>query len=106
MPTTQNNVVSIFDKKYTLSTTEEHDETYIQSVAKIVDDSMRSLSSNNEKIPLPQIAILAALNLIGELLVLRSDYESTESGIAVKTERLTASIERVFEQIEVSPTDS
>jgi len=91
MPTTYRTVVSIFDKKYTLSS-ERNDENYIQSVAKTVDDSMRLLSHENKKLPAQQIAIIAALDLVEELLSLRSDFDSIESKYAIKTERLTASI--------------
>jgi len=105
MPKTKHTVVSIFDKKYNIST-EQHDESYIQNVAKIVDDSMKLLSSSDKSLSPPQIAIIVALNLVEELLALQSDFESTESEYAVKTERLRASIGRAWKLIEVSPSDN
>lgn len=105
MPTTYRTVVSIFEKKYTLSC-EKDDENHIQDVAKIVDESMRLLSQDNKKLPAQQVAIIAALDLVEELLSLQSDYDSIESKYALKTERLTASIEQALtEPVDISHSD-
>ena len=105
MPKTKHTVVSIFNKKYNIGT-EQHDCSYIQNVATIVDDRMKLLSNSDKSLSPPQIAIIVALTLIEELLALQSDYESTESEYAVKTERLRASIGRAWKLIEVSPSDN
>jgi cell division protein ZapA (FtsZ GTPase activity inhibitor) len=53
-----------------------------------------------------QVAILASLNLVEELQSLQEDYASAESDITLRTSRLTASLGRLFAEVEASSLDS
>ena len=53
-----------------------------------------------------QVAILASLNLVEELMSLQEDYASAESDITQRTSRLTASLGRLFAEVEASSSDS
>lgn len=99
MPEIQHTLVSIFNKKFSIVIA-DHDEDLIHNAAKIVDDSMKSLSVSSKNAARHQIAILTALDLVVELLALQEDYESTESEYAIKAEYLKGMIGRaLFDQI-------
>jgi cell division protein ZapA (FtsZ GTPase activity inhibitor) len=94
-------VVKIFDKHYTLGVDEDHSAEHVQKLADMVDERMheikRELQSGN---PL-QVAILASLSLVEELLSLREDYASAEADIAQRTSQLATSLGHLFAEVEV-----
>jgi cell division protein ZapA (FtsZ GTPase activity inhibitor) len=53
-----------------------------------------------------QTAILAGLNLVDELFKMQVDYQSAESDIAQRTSRLTTSLGRVFQDVEIESGQS
>ena len=53
-----------------------------------------------------QVAILASLSLVEELLSLRQDYASAEADIALRTSQLTTSLGHLFAEVEVPRSDS
>ncbi len=99
-------VVKIFDKHYTLGVDEDHSAEHVQKLAEMVDERMheikRELQSGN---PL-QVAILASLSLVEELLSLREDYASAEADIAQRTSQLATSLGHLFTEVEVPRSDS
>ena len=99
-------VVKIFDKHYTLGVDEDHSAEHVQKLAEMVDERMheikRELQSGN---PL-QVAILASLSLVEELLSLREDYASAEADIAQRTSQLATSLGHLFAEVEVPRSDS
>ena len=99
-------VVKIFDKHYTLGVDEDHSAEHVQQLAEMVDERMhevkRELQSGN---PL-QVAILASLSLVEELLSLREDYASAEANIAQRTSQLATSLGHLFAEVEVPRSDS
>jgi cell division protein ZapA len=100
MSQTQSAVVNIFGKNYTLST-EGHDADHLRKIADMVDTHMREIEGEGHRSPL-QVAVVAALNLIDELFELQAEYESVESDIENRTSRLTASLGRLFEQVDAA----
>ena len=99
-------VVKIFDKHYTLGVDADHSAEHVQKLAEMVDERMheikRELQSGN---PL-QVAILASLSLVEELLSLREDYASAEADIAQRTSQLATSLGHLFAEVEVPRSDS
>ncbi len=103
MSQAQSAVVNIFGKNYTLST-EGQDVEYMRQIAHMVDTHMREVEENGQRSPL-QIAVIAGLDLVDELFKMQAEYESVESDIGTRTSRLTASLGRLFEQVD-STVDS
>ncbi len=103
MSQAQSAVVNIFGKNYTLST-EGQDVEYMRQIAHMVDTHMREVEENGQRSPL-QIAVIAGLDLVDELFKMQAEYESVESDIETRTSRLTASLGRLFEQVD-STVDS
>ena len=93
-------VVNIFGKSYTLST-EGQDVEHMRQIAHMVDTHMRKIEEEGQRSPL-QIAVTAGLNLVDELFELEAEYESVESDIEARTSRLTASLGRLFEQVDAA----
>ena len=100
MSQAQSTVVNIFGKSYTLST-EGQDVKYMRRVAHMVDTHMREIEEDGQRSPL-QIAVIAGLNLVDELFEMQAEYESVESDIETRTSRLTASLGRLFEQVDAA----
>ena len=100
MSQAQSAVVNIFGKTYTLST-EENDVERTRQIAQMVDQHMRAVECDSRQSPL-QTAVIAGLNLVDELFALQEEYSSVESDIAGRTSRLTASLGRLFEQVDAA----
>ena len=100
MPQGQSAVINIFGKSYTLST-EGQDVRYMRQIAHMVDTHMREIEDNGQRLPL-QIAVIAGLNLVDELFEMQTEYKSVESDIEARTSKLTASLGRLFEQVDAA----
>ncbi len=101
-----NTVVDIFGKNYTLGIDQNHSADHIQKIARMVDQQMLQVKNEIRTGSPLQVAILAGLNMVEELLSLQEDYASTESDIALRTSRLTASLGRLFAEVEATSSDS
>ena len=101
-----NTIVSIFGKNYTLGVDQDHPADHVQQIAQLVDERMQQVKGEIRAGSPLQVAILASLNLIEELLSLQDDYTSAESDITQRTSRLTASLGRLFAEVEATSSDS
>ena len=63
--------VQIFDKSYMVQG--ELDETYVQDLARLVDEKMRAIAETSGSVDGARIAVLAALNLADELEAYRKE---------------------------------
>ena len=98
-------VVKIFDKHYTLGVDQDHSAEHVQQLAQMVDEHMHEIKREIGGSPL-QVAILASLNLVEELLSLQQDYASTEANIALRTSQLATSLGHLFAEVKVAHSDS
>ena len=101
-----NTIVRIFGKNYSLGVDHDHPTDHVQQIAQLVDDRMGQVKSEMSTGSPLQVAILASLNLVEELQSLQEDYASAESDITLRTSRLTASLGRLFAEVEASSLDS
>ncbi len=99
-------VVKIFDKHYTLEVDEDHSAERVQKIAEMVDERMYEIKRELKGGSPLQVAILASLSLVEELLSLREAYDSTEADIAQRTSQLTTSLGYLFAEVEVPRSDS
>ncbi len=99
-------VVKIFDKHYTLGVDQEHSAEHVQKLAEMVDERMHEIEREIKGGSPLQVAILASLSLVEELLTLRKDYASAEADIASRTSQLAASLGHLFAEVEVPRSDS
>ena len=99
-------VVKIFDKHYTLGVDEDHSAEHVQQLAEMVDVRMHEVKHELQGGSPLQVAILASLSLVEELLSLREDYASAEADIAQRTSQLATSLGHLFAEVEVPRSDS
>jgi cell division protein ZapA (FtsZ GTPase activity inhibitor) len=99
-------VVKIFDKHYTLGVDEDHSAEHVQKLAEMVDERMHEIKREITGGSPLQVAILASLSLVEELLSLREDYASAEADIALRTSQLATSLGHLFAEVEVPRSDS
>ena len=98
--------VNIFGKSYTLGIDQDHPAEHVQKIAQLVDEQMREVKDEVRSQSPLQVAILASLNLVEELIALQEDYASAEADIAQRTSRLTASLGRLFEEGDATSSES
>lgn len=99
-------VVKIFDKHYTLGVDQDHSAEHVQKLAEMVDERMHEVRRELKGGSPLQVAILASLSLVEELLALQKDYASTEADIALRTSQLATSLGHLFAEVEVPHSDS
>ena len=99
-------VVKIFDKHYTLGIDEDHSAEHVQKLAEMVNERMHEVKRELKGGSPLQVAILASLGLVEELLSLREDYASAEADIAQRTSQLATSLGHLFAEVEVPHSDS
>jgi cell division protein ZapA len=71
-------VVDIYDQIYQLRGT---DPEYIERLASMVDSKMRAVSAHGATVDSLRVAVLAALNLADEMVVLRGRYEALQASV-------------------------
>lgn len=90
--------VHIFGQTLTIKGAAEDD--YLQSLAAFVTAHMERLSKESPLTPMPQVAMLAALNIAHELFSLRDQADVREAALDNRTRDLLKSIE---EQVQPVP---
>lgn len=78
--------VEIFGNVYRIKG--DADPEYIQKLSKYLDAQMREVAKGSPTISLPQVAILAAMNIADELYKARSDNSKKYSDIEEKATRM------------------
>jgi cell division protein ZapA len=93
--------VEIYDQIYNLRGT---DAEYIQQLAALVDAKMRAVVAHGGTADSLRVAVLAALNIADELLVLRSRYDAldgsldrTEDSMRSRADLLSEMLDEVLE---------
>ena len=87
--------VTIFGQDYTVKA--PADSTYIQSIAKFVDEKMREVQQGlSDPQSTTRIAMLAAINIADEYFAMRNDKEQFSSDIEGKVQSI---IELVDEEL-------
>ncbi len=79
-------VVRIFNREYALKTLGS--ETDLLRIADIVDSNMRDISENTSVVSTERIAVLAALNIAGELIRFKEEKERLERELELRAKKL------------------
>ena len=70
---------------------------YIEELSKYLDIQMREIAKGSSTISLPQVAILAAMNIADELHKIKTDSNKNYSDIKEKTTRMIKLIDEELE---------
>ena len=87
--------VEIYDQTYQLRGS---DPEYIGRLAEYVDTKMRIISQQAATVDSLRVAVLAALNIADEYLMLKSKYDSIANDYHARTEQLAGALDEVLEE--------
>ena len=86
--------VEIYDQTYQLRGT---DPEYIGKLADYVDTKMRVISQQASTVDSLRVAVLAALNIADEYLILRSKYDAIAGEYNARAEQLSGALDEVLD---------
>src|SRR6516225_8656851 len=87
--------VEIYDQTYQLRGS---DPEYIGQLAEYVDTKMRVIAQSASTVDSLRVAVLAALNIADEYLVLKRKYDSIASDYHARAEQLSGALDEVLEE--------
>ena len=87
--------VEIFDQAYNLRGT---DPDYIFKLAEFVDSKMRSVAEATSTVDSMRLAVLAALNIADEYLVLRRKYDAISGEYSARAHQLSDMLNDALEE--------
>ena len=87
--------VEIYDQTYQLRGS---DPEYIGRLADYVDTKMRVISQQASTVDSLRVAVLAALNIADEYLILKSKYETIASDYQSRADQLSGALDEVLEE--------
>ena len=87
--------VEIYDQTYQLRGS---DPEYICRLAEYVDTKMRLVSQQASTVDSLRVAVLAALNIADEYLILKHKYDSIASDYHARAEHLSGALDEVLEE--------
>ncbi len=87
--------VEIYDQTYQLRGS---DAEYIGELAGYVDNKMRLISQQASTVDSLRVAVLAALNIADEYLILKRKYDSIASDYRARADQLSGALDEVLEE--------
>ncbi len=87
--------VDIYDQTYHLRGS---DPEYIQQLADYVDTKMRLISTQASTVDSLKVAVLAALNIADEYLMLKRRYEEATSTYSARAGHLSDALDEILEE--------
>ena len=87
--------VEIYDQGYNLRGS---DPQYIFKLAEYVDGKMRAVAEQTQTVDSLRLAVLAALNIADEYLVLKRKYEGLTSDYKQRADTLAGALDEVLQE--------
>jgi len=84
--------IRVLDKEYMVSCPPEERESLVES-AKLLDRRMRETRDGGKVLGTERMAVMAALNIVHELLQTRGEHQSREQALGAEMQRLGEKIE-------------
>ena len=88
--------VEIYDQTYQLRGS---DPAYINQLADYVDTKMRLISQQASTVDSLRVAVLAALNIADEYLMLKRKFDTIDSDYHARAEHLSGALDEVLEEM-------
>jgi cell division protein ZapA len=88
--------VEIYDQTYQLRGS---DPEYINKLADFVDTKMRLIAQQASTVDSLRVAVLAALNIADEYLMLKRKYDAIDSDYHARAEQLSGALDEVLEEV-------
>ena len=87
--------VEIYDQTYQLRGS---DPAYINKLADFVDTKMRLIAQQASTVDSLRVAVLAALNIADEYLILKGKFDAIDSDYHARAEQLSGALDEVLEE--------
>jgi cell division protein ZapA len=87
--------VEIYDQAYNLRGS---DPQYIFKLAEFVDGKMRAVAEQTQTVDSLRLAVLAALNIADEYMVLKRKYETIASEYKQRADHLAGALDEVLQE--------
>ena len=87
--------VEIYDQTYQLRGS---DPEYINQIADFVDTKMRLIAQQASTVDSLRVAVLAALNIADEYLMLKRKFDAVDSDYHARAEQLSGALDEVLEE--------
>ena len=87
--------VEIYDQTYQLRGS---DPAYINKLADYVDTKMRLIAQQASTVDSLRVAVLAALNIADEYLILKNKFDTIDSDYHARAEQLSGALDEVLEE--------
>ena len=88
--------VEIYDQTYQLRGS---DPAYINQLADYVDTKMRLIAQQASTVDSLRVAVLAALNIADEYLMLKRKFDTVDSDYHARAEQLSGALDEVLEEV-------
>ena len=88
--------VEIYDQTYQLRGS---DPDYINQLADFVDTKMRLIAQQASTVDSLRVAVLAALNIADEYLMLKRKFDAIDSDYHARAEQLSEALDEVLEEV-------
>ena len=88
--------VEIYDQTYQLRGS---DPEYINKLADFVDTKMRLIAQQASTVDSLRVAVLAALNITDEFLMLKRKFDAIDSDYHARAEQLSGALDEVLEEV-------
>ena len=88
--------VEIYDQTYQLRGS---DPEYINQLADFVDTKMRLIAQQASTVDSLRVAVLAALNIADEYLMLKRKFDAIDSDYHARAEQLSGALDEVLEEV-------
>ena len=88
--------VEIYDQTYQLRGS---DPEYINQLADFVDTKMRLIAQQASTVDSLRVAVLAALNIADEYLMLKRKFDAFDSDYHARAEQLSGALDEVLEEV-------
>jgi cell division protein ZapA len=85
--------VEIFDQAYNLRGS---DSVYINRLADYVDTKIRQVAQQTSTVDATRLAVLAALNIADEQLMMRRKYESVSGTLSQRASHLSGALDEIL----------
>ena len=88
--------VEIYDQTYQLRGS---DPEYINQLSDFVDTKMRLIAQQASTVDSLRVAVLAALNIADEYLMLKRKFDAIDSDYHARAEQLSGALDEVLEEV-------
>ena len=90
--------IKVLDRDYTVGCPAEQEQS-LQAAAQLLDKQMRDIQGGNKTVSLERVAVLAALNIAHDLLLLKSSREKSDTVVGKSLGDMNRKLDDLFDNL-------